>query len=597
MKLNVLTLFILCFSLSLRAATFTSATAGDWSDPATWGSSFVPSSGDTVTITGDDIISITGAGLNCSFIQLGSASGARKGNGTILFSNSGVLTVANSISFGDGGKSGYIDMTSGGHLSVGSYVGKKGSVTSGIGTIEFTNDFTLTSSANFVTFYDLIINSNLALSTGITVNNDIEIASGSLDVGGKDLSIKGDWINSGGTFLCGTGNETVSFDGTSIQYLGSETFNRIVINNSNHIGLTGNVTINDRVTFTTGNIILGDYNFILENTAGVADQSDASHAVTNGTGAFQMKWTTFNGKSFTFPLGDGTNYTPFLITVNTSAPAVPGINPLISVQVTDAVEPNQSEDDYLTRYWTVSVSDLTVTNYNWSAYYIQDDVVGVESNIYSYKYNGSWTEFNQADTINNFISGDNGTSFSSFTGKTGIIALPVELKRFDLSLIEDYVLLEWETAAEINNECFVVERSTDGTNWEVIDKVLGAGNSNVEIEYNSLDQMPTVGMNYYRLKQIDFDGSYEYSRIVSLRYKSEGEFSFYPNPVFQGDEVNLEGEGIISFKLFDSKGNLVLLQYDIQGSLILPTCNLSRGTYLGVIHNASGVHSVKLVVR
>ena len=176
MKLNVLTLFILCFSLSLRAATFTSATAGDWSDPATWGSSFVPSSGDTVTITGDDIISITGAGLNCSFIQLGSASGARKGNGTILFSNSGVLTVANSISFGDGGKSGYIDMTSGGHLSVGSYVGKKGSVTSGIGTIEFTNDFTLTSSANFVTFYDLIINSNLALSTGITVNNDIEIA-------------------------------------------------------------------------------------------------------------------------------------------------------------------------------------------------------------------------------------------------------------------------------------------------------------------------------------------------------------------------------------------------------------------------------------
>lgn len=81
-------------------------------------------------------------------------------------------------------------------------------------------------------------------------------------------------------------------------------------------------------------------------------------------------------------------------------------------------------------------------------------------------------------------------------------------------------LLQWSTATEINSNHFDVERSTDGVTYEKIATVNANGSSNTRIDYQSTDNFPSLGVNYYRLKMVDNDGSYQYSKIVSVNFKN-----------------------------------------------------------------------------
>ena len=95
--------------------------------------------------------------------------------------------------------------------------------------------------------------------------------------------------------------------------------------------------------------------------------------------------------------------------------------------------------------------------------------------------------------------------------------------------------LEWGTATEVNNSGFVVEHSLDGENFEPLGFVDGAGNANDLIEYQYIHSDPSLGVNYYRLRQEDFDGAFEYSDIIMVE---SGEFEvvapvIYPNPVIE----------------------------------------------------------------
>ncbi len=114
--------------------------------------------------------------------------------------------------------------------------------------------------------------------------------------------------------------------------------------------------------------------------------------------------------------------------------------------------------------------------------------------------------------------------------------LPVELIKFSVSVSNDKICLSWETATEINNFGFDIERKTINTansGWENIGFVQGSGTSNVPLKYNFIDNNPYNGTTLYRLKQIDNDGSFEYSNIVSINNFSGLHYSLkqnYPNP-------------------------------------------------------------------
>ena len=108
--------------------------------------------------------------------------------------------------------------------------------------------------------------------------------------------------------------------------------------------------------------------------------------------------------------------------------------------------------------------------------------------------------------------------------------LPIELASFEAKLEGNNVRISWTTAAEINNDFFTIERSVNGKDWEVLGEVPGAGNSNTENDYSFIDYDPVPGMSYYRLKQTDFDGQFEYFDPAVVRYEPDNLFRMFPNP-------------------------------------------------------------------
>ena len=110
--------------------------------------------------------------------------------------------------------------------------------------------------------------------------------------------------------------------------------------------------------------------------------------------------------------------------------------------------------------------------------------------------------------------------------------LPVELTYFHAKPVGDEVDFVWQTASESDNEYFAIERSGQNTDWEEITRTPGQGNSNDIYVYEATDPDPLPGVNYYRLKQVDFDGKSGYSAIESITYISSDteELLLYPNP-------------------------------------------------------------------
>lgn len=111
------------------------------------------------------------------------------------------------------------------------------------------------------------------------------------------------------------------------------------------------------------------------------------------------------------------------------------------------------------------------------------------------------------------------SSFSDFTlgGFHLNNPLPIELLSFAATYKKGKVLVQWSTGSEINNDYFTIERSRDAVNTEIIGHVDGAGNSTRTLHYRFTDNRPHTGVSYYRLKQTDFDGSFEYSKWVAVQ--------------------------------------------------------------------------------
>ncbi|ANQ50521.1 T9SS type A sorting domain-containing protein [Flammeovirga yaeyamensis] len=108
--------------------------------------------------------------------------------------------------------------------------------------------------------------------------------------------------------------------------------------------------------------------------------------------------------------------------------------------------------------------------------------------------------------------------------------LPIDLAYFKANLVDNQVAIEWSTATEINNSHFVIEKSSDKTNWFELAVIEGNGNSNTTINYSYTDQNITHNTVYYRLKQVDFDGQFKYYQPAKVSFDVENLINVYPNP-------------------------------------------------------------------
>lgn len=117
---------------------------------------------------------------------------------------------------------------------------------------------------------------------------------------------------------------------------------------------------------------------------------------------------------------------------------------------------------------------------------------------------------------------------------TTTTTLPVNLIDFSATAENKQVKIEWSTASELNNHHFDVERSADGTSWNVVNTVKGNGTTSSISIYSAYDNAPLNTVNYYRLLQVDLDGRKKVSKVVAVRFK-KAELSMvivYPNPTF-----------------------------------------------------------------
>ncbi len=134
--------------------------------------------------------------------------------------------------------------------------------------------------------------------------------------------------------------------------------------------------------------------------------------------------------------------------------------------------------------------------------------------------------------------------------------LPIELLSFEARFDGKKVDLHWITLSETDNNYFSIERSTNGVDFKEIAREQGAGDSEQARNYLVFDENPSTGFNYYRLKQVDFDGSYEYSQIRSVEIKNNFEVSTFPNPVATQLNISLTNfeERSIDYEIFHVSG-------------------------------------------
>lgn len=186
-------------------------------------------------------------------------------------------------------------------------------------------------------------------------------------------------------------------------------------------------------------------------------------------------------------------------------------------------------------------------------------------------------------TMGNAVDGSGGTGNDSPTLPNvltiGETVLPISLLSFSAKQTTNFVTLNWKTAQEINNDYFLVERSTDNINFFTIGKVNGNGNSITEHSYNFTDKNTSAGKNYYRLAQTDFSGKVNYTNIVDVNFKSMVDgISISPNPVlnkiFLKSSFNLLGN---NYTIINSVGTTVLTGIFITNEIDVQ--RLPKGTY------------------
>ncbi len=171
---------------------------------------------------------------------------------------------------------------------------------------------------------------------------------------------------------------------------------------------------------------------------------------------------------------------------------------------------------------------------------------------------------------------------------------PVELISFSGKATPGAIQLNWETSTELNNEKFIIERSTDGRTFQMIGEERGQGTTQQIQSYQFTDQAPVAGLNYYRLKQMDYDGQFAYSPVTAITFVRKGAISVYPTATNGMVNIATEDEGSSQVKVFHINGSLMKQQTFDSNTLPLDLSSLPNGTYLIVVETSTQTHQERI---
>jgi hypothetical protein len=182
--------------------------------------------------------------------------------------------------------------------------------------------------------------------------------------------------------------------------------------------------------------------------------------------------------------------------------------------------------------------------------------------------------------------------------------LAVSFTDFTIENLGESVLLDWSTETETENDYFEVYRSADGLEFEHLDQIQGAGNSNETINYNYKDERPLLGISYYKLGIVDMDGNREFTDIKTVQRNNENQnIHLIPNPATENVAIAFEFPTTAKYevKIIDALGKeryLSKKEYKKGMQTInVNTKNFSQGVYTVIIVTKNNVNSARLIIQ
>ncbi len=542
------------------------------------------------------------------------------------------ISLANDLTIDDA------DLLGTGNISSqGNWILNNSSSYTGTGTITFNGDGTASQSINSgtvgtVTFQSLVIditstggsNDNFDFD-GVTMNGsgDLNVNDGTLQNNGADrpidvvnltigangtldatsmtaISVSGDWSISGTFTNTGT---TVDFDGATAQNLtGTTNFVNLTKSGGGDLTLNDDANVSGTLTMTSGDIVSTSLNLLtLAAGASVSGGSGSSHVVQTMANTVASTSSTV----IDFPIGDGTNYRPISYTLEQSD----ATSRVYTAQVIDGAPttrtlPMDITHVSLIRHYNVTQSpSAALTSGTVRITFGVDDDVVVSNDLLIVKDDGGG---NWVDLGGSLIAGDanngtiestiNFTSFSDFVlASDGAAPLPVQLLSFEGKWVDGSTEVTWTTINEINNSHFQLLKSTDGITFDVFEQVTGGGDTNERMRYRVLDNQPSNGLNFYQLKQFDFDGTE--SDLGTISVGGPGaieEIGIGPNP---GQRLiwiyNQDLAGKVT--IFDLEGRIVMFGSLSPGNTPIEVSNLPPAIYQVVVETALGRNVFKMI--
>ncbi len=570
----ILTLFLCAFTEVWSQKTWTGAVNTSWSEAGNWSPSGAPGTGATIifdlggTVTVTNVTSIT---LDKFFVQNNTSVTIRPNTGSDR-----IITITNTAGVD-------VDVQPGSFLTV---------QPEGVHRLNF------------------------SLQTGGTarIGGQVTMENGNFGIGDGTLILHTNALPMNrivGQFTLGTG-ATLQFGGAGLEggpaiNLPNEifgggsptgpTFANLIINRNENVILGDqNLNISNQATMTDGDLVatgVGRVSFTA--TASNPIETDASKII--GFAVMQSRSVGTGALNFLgFNMAAGPDNVGNVSIIRRSTAIVFSSNTGIQMQwgVTSSSNPASGRD----------------INLSWLPQFDNGTIPTSEFQVYKFTGGPGWDEVEGLNPLASDLplrttATVTTTIITDFTVADEFNTLPVQITGFRGWQEDKTIVLEWTTQQEINNSHFEVEKLNNDQEFVFLGRVEGSGSTQTPQFYRFTDDGPGTGLPYYRLKQVDFNGDFEYFGPVFVPYKASGEeYQIFPNPS-NGQRFFITNSGRdekepVRVEILDNNGRIITtqnLQISGDGTALDTGRILSPGLYQVRLATKSGIINQKLVVR
>ena len=376
--------------------------------------------------------------------------------------------------------------------------------------------------------------------------------------GSTTIMVQDGGFHNNGNFVAGLGTVVISGTAaTNISAIGGSSataFNHLIINKtSNEAGLSGNISVDGNLTMQAGNLDMNLFNIDLGSGPGkIMNENNAARIMGAGGGNI-IKTINLNAPVSVNPGNMG-------IAISSAADLG---NTVVKRGYRQQTIPGNGQSIY--RYYDIVPANNASLNATLQMYYFNNELAGINKNdlnFYRSEDNGvSWTFIGKdnSDQTNDWVLKNNISQLSRWTLAANTSALPVKLISFTAAIVNRETNLQWITAQEINSSYFDVQRSGDGLTFTKLLSIPAQVNSNSQNTYHAVDANPIDGINYYRLREVDMDGTFSFSPVVQVKLTGDGSYSVFPNPAQTVFYLNiyLPAAQQQSIALYDANGQLL----------------------------------------